>query len=364
MANQFNFNDLNTLINPETGETFPITVQTVKRTASNTPLAQAPIITPSDDIAPDCGQVTFTGAEWQALIDALDSYQAPLIDLVEVMPADNDIPFVAKTTHPITGDMVSRDDVVKELECLDYLQVRIIDETQGSTLDLLQNQSFNPADFDNDDKETAYTDIVILSIIANALTFATDTALNDIEILHASQQGAKDKATKAEIKRLKVKLTQLDRLTNILMGVIHGYCVWLCEQTGENPNNLDYISIHEAMPCLQDLWRDFTTSILADNDSDTAPAGVNVNGLTVSDIADIDNKLLRLRNDLSDSATVAICHLETIDSMLHALHSVIGYDKQGYKNSVITGMFNALEYVIQNNIADHQMTLDSLKQGA
>lgn len=288
MANQFKFNALTTCYNPETGESQPITVQTVKATDSNTPLAQAPIVTTSHLIAPGCGQVTFTGAEWQALIDALDSYQPPLSDLAEIMPADNDIPFIPKTTHPATGDMVSRDEVMSELACLVLLRVRINDEMQSKTLDLLQGQQFDPADFGNEDKEIAHYDIAILAIMVNAIQFAIDTANSDIAILQASQQGAKDKATKTEIKRLKAKLIQFDRLNDILLGVIYDFCVWLCEQTGENPDSLDFVSLYEAMPCLQDLWHDFVTSLMADNESDdntpTAPAGVN--GLTGSDIAD------------------------------------------------------------------------------
>lgn len=320
--------------------------------------------TPSNDEY--LGQVSFTGDEWQSLINALDSYKDGLTDLTEVMPANDQ---TATTAHPVTGEPVSREAIDNELECFEVLYVRTDDHTQIQCheINLLVGSGIDNdfGQIDIDEMEVYQIGFTMNEILVNAIKIASDTARNELNTLQATWTGAKDKATKKAMKHLTGELTHLASINNKLANAIYDIRLDLAQSQADTGNHIAVLLPHEAVTLWRDEW--FIYFNAYQQDSKPAPE-LDSNTLAYiqrleSENQQLKDRLKRQRINHSDSITTSICHLEYIKANLQALESVTFDNNPNFEDSQEYLLFASLNYLIGSYTKDRQSEQDQLGQG-
>ena len=334
---------------------FNTTTHYTQTTSDNTPTS-----------AEFLGQAIFTGDEWQTLINALDNYESQISDLAEVMPADDQ---TATTAHHVSGKSVGVSDIVKEIDSLKTLKQCAIDDTQSNAINLLFGIDLPiiPHDFGSDEVALSQINLSAIKTLAHAVKYTAADHLEDFTNLQATQQGAKDKATKKAIKYHKNKLNHLASINDKLAKAIYDICLWLCEATGKDSNSIVLLPPVEAINIFTDLWYDYVNVISTQHDSgqdDTnAPAPCLECKNTTNLLQQLESRLMRQRIAHSDSITTSICHLEYIKANLQALESVTFDNNPNFEDSQEYLLFASLNYLIGSYTKDRQSEQNQLGQG-
>ena len=332
---------------------FNTTTHYTQTTSDNTPTS-----------AEFLGQLSLTDDEWLTLLNALEDYKNTLTDLAEVMPAHSDI----TTAHPVTGEPVSREAIANEINSINTLKQCAFDNSEiknGVNLLFGMDLPINQLDFGSDELTLAQINLDAMHPLTHAVKYASNEYLNQIKALQASQQGAKDKATKKAIKHLKNELNYLDSLNQNLATAIYDIRLYLAQSQADTGNHIVILPPHEAVT----LWRDEWLIYCDAYQQPTKPAPeLDSNTLAYiqrleSENQQLKDRLKRQRINHSDSITTSICHLEYIKANLQALESVTFDNNPNFEDSQEYLLFASLNYLIGSYIKDRQSEQNQLGQG-